>query len=81
MRKLALKVDDLRVDSFETVEAPEGRGTVAAHARTEDLNCTGDCPSAQPTCGIVPATFEADCYPAKPGGGGGEYSLDLPCCV
>ncbi len=81
MRKLALKVDDLRVDSFETVEAAEGRGTVAAHAPTEDLNCTAEtCPSSQPTCGILPPTYDGACYPAKPGGGG-DYSFDGPCCV
>jgi hypothetical protein len=32
MRRLALEMDRLRVESFTTAEHPGGRGTVAAHA-------------------------------------------------
>lgn len=34
MKKLALRIDDLAVDSFETVAAKGGRGTVAANMGT-----------------------------------------------
>ncbi|HEX8695608.1 MAG TPA: pinensin family lanthipeptide [Longimicrobium sp.] len=64
MRKLRLKLDALRVESFETAAAaPREAGTVHGHARptrqqqTCDLTCEGDgCPlsgygSCQPdTC-------------------------------
>jgi hypothetical protein len=34
MKKLSLKIDELRVESFELVERKEPRGTVQAHADT-----------------------------------------------
>jgi hypothetical protein len=37
MRKL--KLESLQVESFETVAPPQARGTVQAHARTEDSVC------------------------------------------
>jgi hypothetical protein len=56
MRKLTLKTDDLRVESFETHTVPEPRGTVEAHATNpciktlatcpytcDDLTCVGSC--------------------------------------
>ena len=40
MKKLALTLDSLRVESFETVAAPGGRGTVHGHSDGY-LGCTG----------------------------------------
>ncbi|HYR10670.1 MAG TPA: hypothetical protein VEQ60_23030 [Longimicrobium sp.] len=43
MKKLALNVDTLRVESFATQETASGRGTVRGHDDTmETENCTID---------------------------------------
>lgn len=43
MRKLALDLDTLRVESFTTLEAQSARGTVRGHDDTmETENCTID---------------------------------------
>lgn len=39
MKKIALHVDDLRVDSFPVAAGAAGKGTVAAHEFTVGLNC------------------------------------------
>jgi hypothetical protein len=62
MKKLTLKLDDLRVDTFQTSTEAGERGTVAGHAPTVIGNtCSPSCPY---TCGIVPDTnncrFAAD---------------------
>jgi hypothetical protein len=54
MKKLALKLDDLRVDTFQTSGDSAGRGTVMGHGPTVMGNtCTPSCPY---TCGIIPQT-------------------------
>lgn len=54
MKKLALKLDDLRVETFQTSAAAGERGTVVGHAPTANGNTCGfSCPY---TCGIVPQT-------------------------
>ena len=66
MKKLALEIDDLRVDSFgTTAEADTARGTVAAAEATVVRRCTGyDCTC---TCGgadprqIVDAPITCNC--------------------
>lgn len=51
MDKMKLTVDALEVESFETADARDGRGTVMANVGTDpNLNCTDD--PAQATCGI-----------------------------
>lgn len=40
MRKLKLRIEELRVVSLETDAVRETRGTVRAHAETEALRCT-----------------------------------------
>ncbi|HEX8693970.1 MAG TPA: hypothetical protein VF746_16220 [Longimicrobium sp.] len=40
MKKLALDLDALRVESFATEAAPAGRGTVRGHDSIETENCT-----------------------------------------
>ena len=48
MKKLALEIDDLRVDSFgTTAETTNARGTVAAAEAT--VRCSANCPTC--TCG------------------------------
>jgi|GEM_PF-3261366 hypothetical protein len=58
MRKLSLKLDDLSVESFETVRALIGAGTVQAYetfdseCQCSDLgSCDGGCGSGDATCG------------------------------
>ena len=54
MKKLSLKLDDLRVDTFQTSGDPERRGTVLGHAPTVNGHtCAPSCPR---TCGIIPQT-------------------------
>ena len=51
MKKLALEIDDLRVDSFGTTAEPnDARGTVAAAEATArcSANCTCTCGGADP---------------------------------
>lgn len=53
MKKLTLKLDDLRVDTFTTAGAPAGRGTVEGHYGTthtqQGESCVGTC-RGQDTC-------------------------------
>ena len=50
MRKLALKLDDLAVDSFDTGDERGRRGTVRGHDTIESEWCTG-----YPDCGVSKA--------------------------
>ena len=47
MSKLALKIDDLKVDSFQTGGADGLKGTVRGHDTVETEWCTG-----YPECGV-----------------------------
>jgi hypothetical protein len=70
MKKLSLKLDDLRVDTFQTCAEDGGRGTVAGHAPTVVGNtCAPSCPY---TCGIIPQT--ANCR------FGGRDTQNCPVC-
>jgi hypothetical protein len=54
MKKLALELDDLRVDTFQTSADLAARGTVVGNGPTVMGNtCTPSCPY---TCGIIPQT-------------------------
>ena len=51
MKKLSLKVEELKIESFESVKQAEARGTVAGHATgrncpdtIEDYTCGIWCP-------------------------------------
>jgi hypothetical protein len=62
MNKLSLKLDDLRVETFQTSAEGAERGTVVGNVGTVMGNtCSPSCPY---TCGIVPQTencrFAAD---------------------
>ena len=63
MKKLALEIADLRVDSFGTVAEPEtARGTVAAAEATArcSANCTCTCGGANPAV-VVEAVVTCYC--------------------
>jgi hypothetical protein len=49
MRKIRLRIDDLRVETFATSAREHGRGTVAAHQLTEDC-FTPPCPASVEPC-------------------------------
>lgn len=70
MKKLALNIDDLRVDTFQTSAEPGSRGTVLGHNTMIGNTCAPSCPY---TCGIVQQT--ADCR-YGPGN-----TKDCPACV
>ena len=55
-RKLRLKPETLRVESFGTVEDDGSRGTVRAHGYTEP-----DYPSCARTCGVSPPPPSLNC--------------------
>jgi len=53
MSKIKLSLESLRVDSFPTSAAEQGRGTVVANAKTLDTcracpSAIDDCPSVYP---------------------------------
>ena len=55
MKKLALELDDLRIESFATLEVEEVRGTVAgqnepAYTESCDGSCVNTCVSCVNTC-------------------------------
>lgn len=52
MRKLALKLDDLQVQSFETLSARAGRGTVLARESEtyDEVACGGATNASCDTC-------------------------------
>jgi hypothetical protein len=60
MKKLALKLEDLFVASFETSRTPAERGTVNANGSTQRGNTCAD------TCGntICPDTCQISCVPS-----------------
>jgi hypothetical protein len=58
MKKLALDMDALRVESFDTADVRDGRGTVAGH---DGATCTYPCASCVKTCGNPPACTEDLC--------------------
>lgn len=64
MNKLRLQLDDLTVESFDTVAAPREKGTVFGEQCTCDTACT--CPGC-PTC---PDTCQHTC----------EYTCDDATC-
>lgn len=74
MNKMALKLDDLRVESFVTSETEAARGTVVAHAGTNNsCGCaTAQGPSCYYTCGIMPQTEVCRL---------GATRIDCPNCV
>lgn len=49
MRKIELRIGDLRVESFATGTAEGGAGTVRAHALTHDCFTAG-CPASVNPC-------------------------------
>jgi hypothetical protein len=74
IRKLSLKTEDLRVESFRTDARPDGRGTIFAH----------DCPtySCGGTCGASPPPSDTDTTALQANNRTRvEMTLCLPCCA
>jgi predicted RNA-binding Zn-ribbon protein involved in translation (DUF1610 family) len=69
MKKLALNIDDLRVDSFEPAAPDAARGTVVGNGTVAGDTCAPSCPY---TCGIIPQT--ADCRAFG-------RTMDCPVCA
>lgn len=69
MKKLALNIDDLQVDSFEPAAPADSRGTVVGNGTVIGNTCAPSCPY---TCGIVAQT--ADCRALG-------RTLDCPVCA
>jgi hypothetical protein len=63
MKKLGLKVETLRVETFATARQPAERGTVHAHAThgTNTCYCTGGCTSVNIGCFCTEAVSCFDC--------------------
>ncbi|HEX5725115.1 MAG TPA: hypothetical protein VFX98_06595 [Longimicrobiaceae bacterium] len=58
MKKLTLKLDDLKVDTFTAAEQPDGRGTVAGHYGTTHTQHGQTCgPSCGDTCDYTCAGY------------------------
>jgi hypothetical protein len=76
MKKLRLELDELRVESFETVAPARSRGTVRGQDATENTWCGQD--SCDGTC-------YTDCWGLGcPGGGGGSDACNpsqWPCSL
>lgn len=79
-RKLSLDLDQLSVESFETLDVVSARrGTVRAYVCSDV--CTASC---DPTCGILPASAESECaaFPrTKFCGDTQDACGSQPCCV
>ena len=78
-RKLALDLDQLSVESFDTLDPPLARrGTIRAYVCSDA--CTASC---DPTCGILPESAESACnaIPKTPFCGSDDLSVCGPCCV
>ena len=69
-KKLRLGLDTLRVDTFETVAAAEGRGTVRALEYTCGPSCNRTCGASPPPC------TEDICRD-----GVGVLAITFACCV
>ena len=70
-KKIALDADTLRVESFPTVDGPDGRGTVHAHGYTDP-----DYPSCARTCGATPPPDTEICFAGRL-----APTLQQACCV
>jgi hypothetical protein len=66
MRKIKLNIDALKVDSFETRPAEDGRGTVRGNGRgavTQYGSCQGSCvhtcggPTCEAPCQVDPTMY------------------------
>ena len=86
MRKLKLEVEDLRVESFDTLADMEvPRGTVRGHGDSEGSGCdvsqcledSCGCPLTGPTCAIL--SCNGTCYNSCPNTCGCSYFQDVTC--
>jgi hypothetical protein len=71
MRKLNLRPDDLAVESFDTADAHEVRGTVDAHGDSADCSYGSPGYTACRLSCAYPCGDSEECTPACPNGGTG----------
>lgn len=73
MAKLSLKVDDLAVESFQTISEPPARGTVAGAENTFDTACCVDsfydpgCSTHETACPEHSCHVNSQCCPSAEG--------------
>jgi hypothetical protein len=84
MKKLMLRVEDLRIDSFSTTPAARDAGTVFGEQCTCWTNCTcPGCPTCDESCnGTCDASCNGTCDVSCGGGcgtGWGEWTCDNSC--
>ena len=70
-KKLAMDLDDLKVESFDTFVAEQDRGTVRANAGCYTYSCAGTCGAPPPTDSTLTA---ANPWAAI-------TTVRSPCCV
>jgi len=85
MRKLKLELDELSVESFETAEQTEERGTVHGHyitqfcSRADGYTCFESCGgTCVETCDASCDTCDSGCYMTPPWGPTAYY-VDTQC--
>jgi hypothetical protein len=80
MKKLALKLDELRVDSFGT-EAPEEKGRGTVHGHSLGGTCYYTCYTCQASCGgSCQVSCAGSCWDSCQGGcGNTSYSCAATC--
>ena len=79
MKKLALRLEDLRIDSFSTTPVEKEKGTVFGEQCTCYTNCTcPGCPTCYASCG---GTCDASCNGSCGASCGGtcDVSCDYSC--
>lgn len=64
MKKLTLKLDDLRVETFTAGGQPGGKGTVAGHYGTTHTQQGASC---EGTCGGATCDYTCEGYATTPG--------------
>jgi hypothetical protein len=74
MKKLRLRLEDLRIDSFTTTQAQDEKGTVFGEQCTAETACTcPDCPTGDASCdGTCDASCDGGC-------GSGDWSCGGTC--
>ena len=83
MKKLTLKLDDLRIDSFDTTAAPRAKGTVFGEQCTcyTDCTCPG-CPTCDASCdGSCDASCNGTCDASCNGTCGGCWETVGPAAT
>jgi len=74
MQKLKLELNDLLVESFDTLALERERGTVQGHEETDYMSCGGTCAPASKCCAPITITeMPTDANCGSEGCTGGIY--------